>query len=102
MTSSFCTRLIAASWAASATSPASRDPRADYPLLDFAWEASRARPLLGLADRVALERNRIVMASGMGTVDTVAREMSELFGKATRNAPRRLEVRSDPAEETPH
>ena len=48
-------------------------------ILDFAWEASRARPLLSLADRVALECNRIGMSSDMKVLNTIAHEMSTLF-----------------------
>jgi glycosyltransferase involved in cell wall biosynthesis len=48
-------------------------------VLDFAWEVRGARPLLALADRVALECNRMGMSAGMKTVETAAREMSALF-----------------------
>ncbi|HYW47748.1 MAG TPA: glycosyltransferase [Bryobacteraceae bacterium] len=48
-------------------------------ILDFAWEVRRASPLLGLADRVAVECNRMGMAASMKTVEAVAHEMSALF-----------------------
>jgi glycosyltransferase involved in cell wall biosynthesis len=48
-------------------------------LLDFAREVRRAGPVLGVADRVGAECGRI--GADMGTVDSVAERMAEMWGK---------------------
>jgi glycosyltransferase involved in cell wall biosynthesis len=48
-------------------------------LMEFAWDVRSARPLLGLADRVALECNRMGITSEMRVVGTVARELQDVF-----------------------
>jgi glycosyltransferase involved in cell wall biosynthesis len=48
-------------------------------LMDFADEVRRARPLLGLADKLAGECKRIGVTADMPIVETLATEMDELF-----------------------
>jgi glycosyltransferase involved in cell wall biosynthesis len=61
---------------------ARREFRADHyakEIVDFAWEARTAKPLLGLADQVAIEFNRMGIASDMAIVDNLAQEMRSTF-----------------------
>ena len=61
---------------------ARREFRADRyakEIVDFAWEARSAKPLLGLADQVAIEFNRMGIASDMVIVDNIAQEMRSTF-----------------------
>lgn len=56
-------------------------------LMEFAWDVRSARPLLGVADRVALECNRMGITSEMRVVGTVARELHDVFCENRGSAP---------------
>jgi glycosyltransferase involved in cell wall biosynthesis len=56
-------------------------------LMEFAWEVRSAQPLLGLADRIALECNRMGVTSEMTIVETVAKELEDLFRENRTKAP---------------
>jgi hypothetical protein len=56
-------------------------------LMDLAWEVRSAQPLLKLADRVALECNRMGITSEMAIVDSVAKELEDLFQENRTRAP---------------
>jgi glycosyltransferase involved in cell wall biosynthesis len=55
--------------------------------LDFAWEVRSASPLLGLADQVATELGRMGVTGEAEVVDTVAREIHDLFGAHKASPP---------------
>jgi glycosyltransferase involved in cell wall biosynthesis len=56
-------------------------------LMDFAWEVRSAQPLLGLADRIALECNRMGITREMTIVEAVANELEDLFHENRTKAP---------------
>jgi glycosyltransferase involved in cell wall biosynthesis len=64
-----------------------RSDRYAKELMDFAWKVRSAQPLLRLADRVALECNRMGITSDMSIVGSIARELEDLFCKNRARPP---------------